>query len=1289
MNRLINVWILLIILCSITAAQGSVWQREAADSTGTDKGQHCKLAIDSEDNPHIAYFDADFQDLRYAYYNNGTWTVEIVDSIGDAGRDCSIALDSQDVPHISYQHEYLGYHWSLKYATLTDTGWYKIILDCPMDTSIGEIGEFSSIEINNDGYPCISYLQDNPDEIKYMYLDESGWHLSVVQEVRLPRYNKLRLMNGETPIIGFHRLDTSNNDILELAYFETSDSSWSVVTIPDSVDFINFGHGIGYDIDSENNAYFAFFNPGHDLHLASYDGSNWSTDTILVDPYFGGRPTHTLTIDNEDNPCLATFQSGTWFYRKHDGQLDTVFVDDFVSPGWYCSLRFDSENYPRISAYARTENYSVDALFYYRYWPGDPQAVYPDTSYNFGIVWTESYAEWKCPIANDGTAPLILHEYEFASEWYDSAFEAVDVVIPNTILPQESDSFTVRFNPIGNETYFDTLIIRSNDTLNPEQYIAIQGTGTTSGDFGDLTVYAKNCYAALEYHQLNEIPLRDAEISLYRSGQLMYGPVETETNGTVEYENVAVGNYDLHVSKQAIIPSEDSAQSVFEFEKPIEVGPGTNTEEIVLPESLAVQKYQSIYDLTHIIREGPLGDTLYTFRYPSEVDVKVTLDSWIEDLDPTVKLSIARLYLAERMTNLMFDSGYSIGGAFIRCISELINFLFFSESWIDTIVDFLTFIWELFTDPISALLSILNEFIKYAILSLMDDAVQQAAAEIPTPGDVVVVDAWGAIKGQYSGWTRIFPGFSDNSWDETEKFIHRSLRGPVFQEVYVDILTDGQIENALNKSENFNFYGDFADASEYTDEFISNKSDDVETDVDICQDLIVSALLFHATATLLDLAGELIPGAWFLSAIGDALETAAYIEVIAGIALSGHTLFTLPDDMNDAVNRIYNPDGLRAPPSQQWHQLPKAQTSPQLIAMLKENLQQNTADFDSVITEMIDYIQQGETEEALLKLDNLMEADVNLKNSLRVSCAPIYAVAYTANDSIPNFPDMYDTLIADYADAGMQRVKNLLYMAFLPSDTTQAFEDTIVSQLDRSVQKNNTLYNRISETLDSVSVLSMPAIVMVNNAAQNRYDLGYGETAVIQLQVQNVGSLPADSISLVLTTNDAIAVEGGDSIYIGTLSAGEESSVFSWNVGLSELGYTRGIWTAEILSSNAKTFSYSGSFGTPDGDSPPTGGRLSSETVYSYPNPFNPSKEQAIIRYSLANSANVTIKIFDVGGNIVTILIDNVSQSANEEYAIPWNGKNGAGDIIANGVYFFVIESSVDERAVGKIAALR
>ena len=93
--------------------------------------------------------------------------------------------------------------------------------------------------------------------------------------------------------------------------------------------------------------------------------------------------------------------------------------------------------------------------------------------------------------------------------------------------------------------------------------------------------------------------------------------------------------------------------------------------------------------------------------------------------------------------------------------------------------------------------------------------------------------------------------------------------------------------------------------------------------------------------------------------------------------------------------------------------------------------------------------------------------------------------------------------------------------------------------------------------------------------------------------------------------------------------------------------------------------------------------------IYIYPNPFNPDDEVGTIRYSLSEDGKVTIKIYDVSGSLVTTLIEDEPQYAEDEKSVEWNGKNDDGKIVANGVYFYVIESSSGERAVGKAAVIK
>lgn len=105
-------------------------------------------------------------------------------------------------------------------------------------------------------------------------------------------------------------------------------------------------------------------------------------------------------------------------------------------------------------------------------------------------------------------------------------------------------------------------------------------------------------------------------------------------------------------------------------------------------------------------------------------------------------------------------------------------------------------------------------------------------------------------------------------------------------------------------------------------------------------------------------------------------------------------------------------------------------------------------------------------------------------------------------------------------------------------------------------------------------------------------------------------------------------------------------------------------------------------------NTPKTNGKLDDSNIYFYPNPFNPSNGEGLFRYSLAKSGNVTIKVYDVSNNLVRTF-EETGVEANVEKSATWDGKDQSGNIVSNGVYFYVIESSTGERAVGKIAVLK
>jgi hypothetical protein len=71
-----------------------------------------------------------------------------------------------------------------------------------------------------------------------------------------------------------------------------------------------------------------------------------------------------------------------------------------------------------------------------------------------------------------------------------------------------------------------------------------------------------------------------------------------------------------------------------------------------------------------------------------------------------------------------------------------------------------------------------------------------------------------------------------------------------------------------------------------------------------------------------------------------------------------------------------------------------------------------------------------------------------------------------------------------------------------------------------------------------------------------------------------------------------------------------------------------------------------------------------------YPNPFNPSVN---IEYQVSAFENISIKIYDSLGRIITILLDESQNPGN--YSLIWNGVNTSGDLASSGIYFVTFQA--------------
>jgi hypothetical protein len=350
----------------------SGWHIEIVDSEG-DVGRSSSLALDESGHPHISYyycgtlpFSCDIGDLKYVHQDASGWHIETVDSEERVGEDTSLALDKNGHPHISYCDSPIWHAdspiWhalktspeaagtrSLKYAHQDAFGWHIQTVD-----SEGDVG-YTSLALDGDGYPHLSYFDSTNDDLKYAYQDDSGWHIQTV-DTGLGIYGgqtSLALDRGGYPHISYY--DATKRD-LKYAYQDAS--GWHIQTVDSEGDV---GYCTSLALDRNKYPHISYFDStNEDLKYAYQDDAGWHIQTVDTDLVFYIGQT-SLALDRGGYPHIS-------YYDATKRELEYACQDDF---GWhietvdtglglcggYTSLALDGNGYPHISYFDSTNEH--------------------------------------------------------------------------------------------------------------------------------------------------------------------------------------------------------------------------------------------------------------------------------------------------------------------------------------------------------------------------------------------------------------------------------------------------------------------------------------------------------------------------------------------------------------------------------------------------------------------------------------------------------------------------------------------------------------------------------------------------------------------------------------------------------------------------------------------------------------------------------------------------------------------------------------------------------------------
>jgi len=230
-------------------------------------------------------------------------------------------------------------------------GWDIVLVD-----SGTRVGEYPSIDLDENGYPHISYFDMADENLKYAKWDGISWSTQTVDPS------------------GYHNtvieVDEANNphivytsDSFDIRYASWTSSGWNIYSI-DYVETIGIGK-VDLILGTNGHIHISYYagsiSAGDiDLKYAEWDGIRWSTQTIDgigVTAEIGKYST--IALNNDGNPRIAyTSQNDLLKYAKWTGiSWSTETIND--CNGYFPSLAIESATGISHIAYVDADNLSL------------------------------------------------------------------------------------------------------------------------------------------------------------------------------------------------------------------------------------------------------------------------------------------------------------------------------------------------------------------------------------------------------------------------------------------------------------------------------------------------------------------------------------------------------------------------------------------------------------------------------------------------------------------------------------------------------------------------------------------------------------------------------------------------------------------------------------------------------------------------------------------------------------------------------------------------------------------
>ncbi len=222
-------------------------------------------------------------------------------------------------------------------------------------------GEYSSIALDQNGYPNISFMGETEVAVKFVHWDGDSWEGQTIDTLQyyLTNSTSLALNANDQPLITY-----PYNNPLYLRLKEWDGLVWNQTTI----DILAGANYAEIELKANDDPCISYFvsrindithSMDYNIELLCRSTGVWPTMPTVVVRYanytsFLKARFHSMELDSLDRPHISftrNFDGHQLRYASFDTDYYGDVVDDSTDVGYYSSLALDSQEYPHISYY--------------------------------------------------------------------------------------------------------------------------------------------------------------------------------------------------------------------------------------------------------------------------------------------------------------------------------------------------------------------------------------------------------------------------------------------------------------------------------------------------------------------------------------------------------------------------------------------------------------------------------------------------------------------------------------------------------------------------------------------------------------------------------------------------------------------------------------------------------------------------------------------------------------------------------------------------------------------------